>query len=97
MTLGKGNHLIKVTSYNPSDAPPSTFADRLRLWAEANPTGDITERDLAQILCPNESFVIHEVMTDCHYTTMAPVEAVSPGEGMAGFSYVPAVDLKVIY
>lgn len=66
MTLGKGNHLIKVTPYEPSGNDGS-FADRVRIWVWAHPEGEMTERDLAQILCPNESYVIHEVMEDVHY------------------------------
>lgn len=94
MTLGKGDHLIKVTRYDP-DRNTGTFADRVRSWAEANPTGEITERDLAQILCPNESYVIHEVMTDVHYTTRPPAtDADGPHDG---YSVAPGVDLKVVY
>lgn len=85
MTLGKGNHLIKITPYEPS-SNDGTFADRVRLWATTHPDGEITEQDLAQILCPNESYVIHEVMTDVHYQSHAE-----------GYNFAPSVDLKVIY
>jgi hypothetical protein len=91
MTLSKGNHLIKVTPYEPTREAGS-FADRLRLWAEANPAGEITERDLAQILCPNESYVIHEVAEDVHYQTGKYFDAA----GDRQVSHVSA-DLKVVY
>jgi nitrate reductase beta subunit len=92
MTLSKGNHLIKVTPYNPGGTPPTTFADRVRAWAEAHPEGEITERDLAQILCPNESYVIHEVAEDVHYTSGKYFNAAADSP----VSHVTA-DLKVIY
>ena len=65
MTLGKGNHLIKVG--DEPDRNAGTFADRIRKWVDTHPEGEITERELAQILCPNESYVIHEVAEDVNY------------------------------
>ena len=88
MTLGKGNHLIKVTP----DEPELRCADRVRLWAAQHPEGKITERELAQILCPNENYVIHEVAEDVHYESGKYFNAASDSP----VSHVTA-DLKVIY
>jgi hypothetical protein len=79
MTLYAGNQLFKVSPY---DGNP---AARLRAWVEEHPEGDISDAELAAILCPGEAYVQHEVMSDVHY------------EGHTdGFSFAPGVDLKVI-
>ena len=78
MTLSKGNKLFKVSDQG-------DVTTRLRTWLESH-DGEITDKELSDILSNHESYAIHEVMTDVHYQ--------SHNEG---FSFAPAVDLKVLY
>lgn len=84
MSLAKGDKLFK---FRHGTHPQTTVIDKMRGWLANNPEAtEISDRDLAEILCPNESYVIHEVMTDVHYQSHAD-----------GFSLAPSVDLKVLY
>ena len=93
MTLSKGDKLFKVQGDKAGRLVFARWSDWL---LEHQEEGTISERDLAQILCPNESYVVHEVMSDVHYQTTPPSEGPDRHEN-TGYSYAPAVDLKVLY
>ena len=84
MTLRKGDKLFKLERRE--DALERVLS-RVKEYLASNPDAlTIPEKDLADILCFHESYVIYEVREDVHYRGHKD-----------GYSFAAAVDLKVIY
>ena len=95
MTLGKGDVLVKVVqkTYN-GRLSGSTLANRIREWVEVrgsepssrSPDYLIPDRELAELLTGPENYAVYEVMDSVHYESHKD-----------GFTFVPDVNLKVVY
>jgi len=80
MTLAKGNKLFKI-----GGTSEDVFERFRQFTSKSSYSHRLTEKELAQILCPDETYVEYEVNSDADYRY-------SP----EGFHYV-VPHLKVVY